>query len=107
MGVCDGGTFLLYRSSGKSLANWKLGQITVLRHCDGNGEKFCQREIFSTESGEVLTQASRAALSAPSLEVFMARLNGAMGNIIKWMATLPRAWDWNLVFEIPSTQPIL
>lgn len=49
MGVCDGGTFLLYRSSGKSLANWKLGQITVLRHCDGNGEKFCQREIFSTE----------------------------------------------------------
>ena len=44
---------------------------------------------------------------APSLEVFKARLDGALGNmiqcLIEWLATLPVARGWNLViFEVPS-----
>ena len=37
------------------------------------------RGKFFTESGEVLEQLPREAVDAPSLEVFKARLDGALG----------------------------
>ena len=39
----------------------------------------------------------------PSLDVFKARLDGALGSLIWWLATLPTAGRWNWVLcKIPS-----
>jgi len=35
----------------------------------------------------------RKAVHAPSLEVFKARLDGALGSLIQWVAALPMAGD--------------
>ena len=40
------------------------------------------RGKFFTESGEVLEQLPREAVDAPSLEVFKARLDGAMSSLV-------------------------
>ena len=39
-------------------------------------------EILYRESGEVLEQLPREAVDAPSLEVFKARLDGALGSLV-------------------------
>ena len=41
------------------------------------------------------------AVGAPSLEVFKARLDGALGSLIRWVADLPVGWNW-VGFEVPS-----
>ena len=59
-------------------------------HCGGtrgNGFKRGEIEIrcrgkFFAESGEVLAQLPREVVDALSLEVFKARLNGALGDLI-------------------------
>ena len=38
----------------------------------------------------------RGAVDAPSLEVFEARLDGALGNLIWWVASLPMAGEVEL-----------
>ena len=40
------------------------------------------RGKFFTKSGEVLEQAAREVVDAPSLEVFKARLDGALGSLV-------------------------
>ena len=40
------------------------------------------REKFFTESNEVLEQLPREVVDAPSLEVFKARLDGALGSLV-------------------------
>ena len=43
----------------------------------------------------------REPLGAPSLEVLEARLDGALGSIVRWVAALPRAGGWNeLVLKV-------
>ena len=37
----------------------------------------------------------RKVVDAPSLKVFKARLNGALGNLVWWVATLSMAGGWN------------
>jgi len=45
----------------------------------------------------------RKAVDAPSLEVFKARLDGALGSLVCWVATLPMAGDWDeMIFDITS-----
>ena len=39
-------------------------------------------EVLYQESGEVLEQLPREVVDAPSLEVFKARLDGALGNLV-------------------------
>ena len=39
-------------------------------------------EVLYQESGVVLEQLPREAVDAPSLEVFKARLDGALGNLV-------------------------
>jgi len=34
------------------------------------------------------------AVDAPSVEVFKARLDGALANLIQWVASLPMAEGW-------------
>ena len=41
-----------------------------------------QGEVLYYESGEVLAQAVQTLMDAPSLEVFKARLDGAMGSLV-------------------------
>ena len=40
-----------------------------------------QGEVLSYECGELLEQLPREAVDAPSLEVFKARLDGALGSL--------------------------
>jgi len=42
----------------------------------------CQGEVLHRESGEALAQLPRETVEAPSLEVFKARLDGGLGNLI-------------------------
>jgi len=45
----------------------------------------------------------REAMGDPPLEVFKARVNGALGSLSWWVATLLVAWVWNWVdFKVPS-----
>jgi len=45
----------------------------------------------------------REAVDAPSLEVFKARLDGALGSLSWWVATLPMAGHWGWMgFKVPS-----
>ena len=37
----------------------------------------------------------REAVGAPSLEVFKARLDGALGNLVWWEVFLPMEGRWN------------
>ena len=39
-------------------------------------------EVLYYESGEVLEQLPREVVDAPSLEVFKARLDGALGSLV-------------------------
>ena len=41
-----------------------------------------QGEVLYYESGEVLEQLLREVVDAPSLEVFKARLDGALGSLV-------------------------
>ena len=37
----------------------------------------------------------REVVDAPSLEVFKARLDGALAKLIKWVASLPMQGGWS------------
>ena len=46
----------------------------------------------------------REDVGASSLEVFKARLDGALGSVSWWGAALPMAGGWNWVtFKVPSS----
>ena len=46
---------------------------------------------------------SREAAGTPTLEALSARLDGALGSLIHWVAALPKADGWNWMgFEVPS-----
>jgi len=42
-------------------------------------------------SGHEIAQVAQRSLGAPSLEVFKARLDVALGSLVWWLATLPTA----------------
>jgi len=45
----------------------------------------------------------REAVAAPSLEVFKARLDGALSNLAEWKVSLLMAGGWNqMIFKVPS-----
>ena len=48
-------------------------------------------EILYSEVGEALAQLPWAAVGAPSLEVFKARLDGALGSLSWWVMSLSMA----------------
>ena len=55
----------------------------------------------------MLEQLPRETVDAPSLEVFKARLDGALGSLVQYqiwrLVALPVAGGWNLVIpEVPS-----
>jgi len=45
----------------------------------------------------------REAVGAPSLEVFKARLDGALSNLVQWKLSVPMAGRLNeMIFKVPS-----
>ena len=45
----------------------------------------------------------REVVDAPSLVLFKARLNRALGSLIWWMAALPMSGSWDyMIFEVLS-----
>jgi len=45
----------------------------------------------------------RDTMGVPSMEAFKARLHGAMGSLMWWMANLPKWRVWSsMVFKVPS-----
>ena len=49
----------------------------------------------NTEGGDALNRLPKEAVDAPSLEVFKARLDVALGSLGCWLATLHIAGGWN------------
>ena len=49
-----------------------------------------------------LNRLPRGIVDAPSMEVFKARLDGALGSLIGWVAALPTAEGWSLIFKVLS-----
>ena len=71
----------------RGVSSWK-GEITAgqgewLEGEGGQMEVGCEGEVLYSESGEVLEQLPREAVDPrPSLEVFKARLDGALGSLV-------------------------
>ena len=62
-----------------------------------------KEEILYSESGEALNGLPREAVDTPSLEVYEARLDGALGNLVWWEVSLAMAGGWNQMdFKVPS-----
>ena len=78
----------------------------------GQIEVGCEGEVLCYESGEVLEQLPREAVDAPSLEVFQARLDGALGSL-GWyemgrLVALCVVGGWSsMILEVPSNPTIL
>jgi len=50
-------------------------------------------------------QAVYFSSGCPTLKALKARLDGALGSLIQWVAALPTAGGWNqMVFEVLSNQ---
>jgi len=60
------------------------------------------RKLFIQRAVRHWHRLPRAAVCAPSLEAFKARLRGAMGSLIERLAALPTAGGWNKIFKVPS-----
>ena len=48
------------------------------------------------EDGEAMEQATERLWMPPSLEIFKVRLDGSLGSLIWWLATLHVAWGLDL-----------
>ena len=51
-----------------------------------------KKEIFYYEAGEHWNRLPREVLDSPSLEVFKARLDETLSNMVWWKVSLPMAW---------------
>ena len=81
----------------------KAGEGLFVRGCSdrtrGNGfklkeERFrldIRRKLFTQRVVRHWHRLPREAVDAPSLEVFKARLDGALGNLVWWEVSLPMA----------------
>ena len=47
-----------------------------------------RKKFFHTEGGDALNRLPKEVVDAPSLEAFKARLDVALGNLVRWLATL-------------------
>lgn len=47
--------------------------------------------VINSEGGEALQRLPKKLVGTPSVEVFKAKLDGALGNLIWWIAALPMA----------------
>ena len=88
---------ILHRDSDRTRGNgFKLkGEIEVR----------CLEEICYSEGSEALAQLPREAVGAPSLGAFKARLDGALGSLVRWLATLPIAGGLKLDDHYDPFQP--
>lgn len=93
---------MLWSSRGRSL-HWDVLRYTGGAQKQASGNVFKPKEgkfrldvrwKFFTQSGEALAQLPREAVDAPLQEAFKARMDGALGNLIRWVAALPTTGSW-------------
>ena len=95
-----------YRKAGEGLCGREWSDRTK-----GNGFKLkegrfrlvIKRKSFTQGLVKHWHRLPREAVGAPSLEVFKARLDGALNNLVRWEVSLPMAGRWNwVIFNVPS-----
>jgi len=82
--------------------------------CDkarGNGSKLkegrfrldTRKKFFTPRVLRPWHRLLREAVDAPSLEVFKARLDRALSNLVQWKVSLAVAGGWNwMIYKVPS-----
>lgn len=51
----------------------------------------CKEDVLNYEGGEALEQVAQRSCGCPIPEVFKARLDGALSNLVWWQVSLPMA----------------
>jgi len=63
-----------------------------------------RKKFFTKRVVRHLHSLPREAVSAPSLAVSKARLDGALRNMVQWKVSLPMAGEWKeMIFKVPSS----
>jgi len=61
-----------------------------------------RKKSFTQRVVRLWHRLPRETVDAPSLEVLKVRLDGELGSLIWWVATLPMAGGWNYIIIVPS-----
>lgn len=63
-----------------------------------------QKEFFPQRMVKHWNRLPRQVVAAPSLEVFKARSDGALSNLIQWVTSLPMTGGWSeIILKVPSS----
>ena len=62
-------------------------------------------DICHPEGGDALNRLPKEAVGTPSLQVFKARLDVALGSLVCWLATLHIAGGWNWMIIVVLFNP--
>ena len=70
---------------------------------DGRFRLDLRKKFFTMRVVKHWPRLPRAAVAAPSLAVFKARLDGSLSNLGWWKMSLLMAGGWNqMIFKVPS-----
>jgi len=95
-----------YRKDGEGLFTRGCSDRTRGNGCklkEGRFRLHIRKKFFTLEVVRHWHRLPREAVDAPSLEVFKARLDGALSSLVWWKMSLLMAGGWNqMTFQVPS-----